>query len=224
MAPVVTRQTLPMAHVHGARVAMAGCGIFVVLLVALHFLKPEIDPSWRFISEYALGAYGWLMGIAFLALAMAYSGLAIALSSYLRSLGGRIGLALLLTSALGLALAGLFTTDAITVGPGSTTTSGSIHNLGGTLGMAMPFAAALVTWELRKHPEWAAAHHRLAGVAIAAVIVFLLTLLCFAMMLSRSNGAFGPDVLVGWPNRVEVLTYCVWLMVAAHSATRVTTE
>lgn len=220
MSSVGTRRPLPVALVPGARVAMAGCGAFVVLLVALHFLKPEIDPSWRFISEYALGAYGWLMAIAFLALSLAYSGLAIALWSHLRSRGGRIGLALLLVSAVGLALAGLFTTDPITMSPGSTTTRGSIHSLGGTLGMAMPFAAVLVTRELRKHPAWAVVRRRLAWSAIAAVLAFFASLLCFAVMLSRSHGAFGPDVLVGWPNRVEMLAYCVWLMVAAHSATR----
>jgi hypothetical protein len=24
-------------------------------------LKPEIDPAWRFISEYSIGHHGWMM-------------------------------------------------------------------------------------------------------------------------------------------------------------------
>jgi hypothetical protein len=38
---------------------------FVVLLAALQVLKPELDPSWRMGSEYAIGDYGWVMRIAF---------------------------------------------------------------------------------------------------------------------------------------------------------------
>jgi len=38
------------------------------------------------------------------------------------------------------------------------------------------------------------------------------------MMLSQSGGRFGPDVPVGWPNRLEMLGYCVWRMVVAWAA------
>ena len=41
-----------------ARAAFAFTVTFVLLLAALHVIKPEIDPSWRFISEYALGDHG----------------------------------------------------------------------------------------------------------------------------------------------------------------------
>jgi hypothetical protein len=37
------------------------------LLASLHVLSPEFDPSWRVISEYALGRYGWLLSLMFLA-------------------------------------------------------------------------------------------------------------------------------------------------------------
>ena len=49
-----------------ARLALgAGLG-FALLLVLLHVLRPDLDPSWRFISEYAIGNFGYLMIIAFL--------------------------------------------------------------------------------------------------------------------------------------------------------------
>lgn len=48
-----------------AHVSFAAAAAFVVLLAALHFLEPEFDPSWRFISEYELGRYGWAMRLAF---------------------------------------------------------------------------------------------------------------------------------------------------------------
>jgi hypothetical protein len=43
-------------------------------------------------------------------------------------------------------------------------------------------------------------------------------------MVSRSGGDFGPDVLVGWPNRIETVAYSVWLMVVARQAIRVRSQ
>ena len=53
-----------------ARLALSGAVLFLVLLAALHIIKPELDPSWRFISEYAIDDYGWVMMVAFLSLAL----------------------------------------------------------------------------------------------------------------------------------------------------------
>jgi hypothetical protein len=49
-----------------ARLSFAATTLFLVLLAALHLFKPELDPSWHVISEYAIGRYGWLMVLAFL--------------------------------------------------------------------------------------------------------------------------------------------------------------
>jgi len=68
--------------------------IVAVLIVMLHGLKPEIDPSWRFISEYALGRYGWLMSIAFVTFGVAHLALVADARRYLSgSWPGRLALA-----------------------------------------------------------------------------------------------------------------------------------
>ena len=41
-----------------ARLSFGGAATFMVLLTALHFIKPELDPSWRMISEYEIGRHG----------------------------------------------------------------------------------------------------------------------------------------------------------------------
>jgi len=41
-----------------ARLSLAAAATFLVLVAALHIIKPELNPSWRFISEYAIGDYG----------------------------------------------------------------------------------------------------------------------------------------------------------------------
>jgi hypothetical membrane protein len=203
-----------------ARVSFAAAATFVVLLATLHFIEPEFDPSWRFISEYALGRYGWVMVLAFLSLAVSYVGLFIAIRSQLRTIVGRIGLVLLLVSAVGLAMAGIFTTDPITTSPDAATTSGTLHSVGGTLGLAMTFAAAIISWSLARNPAWSMARRPLlwaAGIAVASTVAFIV----FMIMVIPSDGKFGPDVPVGWPGRIEILAYSAWLMVVARQATRV---
>ena len=198
-----------------ALLAFAGAFTFAVLLVALHFIKPELDPSWHFISEYAIGRYGWVMVLAFLSLAISYVSLFVAIRSQLRTIGGRIGLALLLVSALGLAIAAVFTTDPITVSKDAATTEGKVHNLGGTLGIAQPFAAALIGWKLARNPLWSSAKRPLLWVTGLALVAFLVSFFSLGVMVSQSGGKFGPDVLVGWPNRIEIVAYSVWLMTVA---------
>jgi Protein of unknown function (DUF998) len=204
-----------------ALVAIAGAVAFAVLLASLHLINPELDPSWHFISEYAIGRYGWMMVLAFLSLALGYVGLFVAIRSQLRTITGRIGLALLLVSALGLTIAAIFTTDPITVSKDAVTTEGTLHNLGGTIGIAMPFAAALVGWKLARNPAWSSAKRPLLWATGLALVAFVVSFVSLVVMLSQSNGKFGPDVFVGWPNRIEIVAYSAWLMVTAWQAIRV---
>jgi hypothetical protein len=204
-----------------ARLSFAAAATFVVLLAALHFIKPGLDPSWHFISEYAIGRHGWIMVLAFLALALGYVALFVAIRSQTRNIVGKIGLALLLVSALGLAIAAIFTTDPITVSKDAATTEGGLHNLGGALGIAMPFAAALVGWRLTRNPAWSSAKRPLLWATGLALVAFLVSFVSVGVMVSQSGGKFGPDVLVGWPNRFEIVAYSAWLMVVAWQAIRV---
>jgi len=48
-----------------ARVAVVLAAAFLAILVLLHFLESKFDPSWRMISDYEIGNYGWMMTLAF---------------------------------------------------------------------------------------------------------------------------------------------------------------
>jgi hypothetical protein len=204
-----------------ALLSFASAATFVVLLTALHFIKPELDPSWHFISEYAIGRYGWVMVLAFLSLALSYVSLFVAIRAHLQTIAGRIGLALLLVSALGLTIAAIFTTDPITVSEDAVTTEGTLHNVGGTLGIAMPIAAALIGWKLARNPAWSSAKRPILWATGLALVAFVVSFVSLGVMVSQSGGKFGPDVLVGWPNRFEIVVYSVWLMVVAWQAIQV---
>jgi hypothetical protein len=45
-------------------IAIAGFLQFILIGVLLHIICPEFDPLTRFMSEYALSGYGWLLTIA----------------------------------------------------------------------------------------------------------------------------------------------------------------
>jgi hypothetical protein len=214
----MTTQPVAASSQTAARLSLAGAAMFVVLLAALHLIKPELDPSWHFISEYAIGRHGWMMVLAFGSLAFSYVMLTVALRSQLRTIWGRIGLALLLVSAAGLAIAGIFTTDPITASKDAVTSEGKLHNLGGTLGIAMPVAAAIIGWSLARDQAWSSARRPLIWATALALLSFLVSFSSLSVMLSQHDGRFGPDVLVGWPNRLEVLAYSVWLTVVAWHA------
>lgn len=202
-----------------AQVSILASSSFVLLLGLLHLIKPEIDPSWRFISEYAIGNNGWIMMLAFLLLGMAYLALYAAVKPLVPSgRTGKIGLILLLISAAGLILAGVFVTDPITASEAEHTTAGAIHSLGGTLGMAMPFAALFLFLAIRKESKWAFAKRSILLITILAIAAFLFGFASLAAILTESEGKFGPEVLVGWPNRIEMAGYCIWLLVFASKA------
>lgn len=218
-----TAEPVMAISVSAAHVAAAGAVTFVVLLTALHLIKPELDPSWRVVSEYAIGDHGWMMTLAFLSLALGCVALFTAIRSEVRTVSGRIGLGFLVTTAIGLTIAAIFATDPITASKDALTTHGNLHALGTALGVGFPIAAALITRSLTRRGEgWSSIRRSLVWAASLVWIGFLSFALSMAIMLPLNDGRFGPSVLIGWPNRVWVLAYSVWLLVVARRAIQLT--
>jgi hypothetical protein len=196
---VVAKQTRNLSR-FAAGSAFAASTLFIILLVALHFLKPDLDPSWRFISEYELGDYGWLMRLAFLSLAVSCAGLGVAIVPQIRTIVGYLGLVLLLLSAGGMTLAAIFAPDR----------DNKTHEVGAMLDN-VPFAALMINWSLSRHAQWFSARRTLlytAGLPLLGLIVFVVSMV---VMLPRNGGQPGPAVLVGWPNRIMILAHCAWI-------------
>jgi hypothetical protein len=196
------------------RVILGSATLFLVLLAVLFVLKPEIDPAWRFISEYAIGRHGWLMSIAFLSMAACCVATVIALWSQL-GVGGRIGAGLLLIGALGLTLAGLFTTDPITTPMDAQSTSSQLHGMGAILGDGIPLGGTIITLSLLRNKAWRAARGWLIGILALVWIIY-----AWFMMSMPADGNFGPDVPIGWPSRMLLVSYCLWFIVIASQALR----
>jgi hypothetical protein len=192
---------------NAALLSGASTGTFLVILVVLHVLRPDLDPSWRFISEYELGPHGWLMHVAFISLAVGTASVALAVISQTRSIAGYLGIALLLISATGMTLAGVAAPDS----------NSRLHDIGAMLDL-IPFAALLLAWGLSRNETWASTRASLWAVALLPMLGLLVFMISMAILLPGNGGRPGPSVVVGWQNRFMIVAQCIWLF---HAAGRV---
>lgn len=204
-AIATTTITRSMQALTAARLSVASSVTTLVLLATLHILSPEFDPSWRMVSEYALGNYGWVLSLMFLTWALSGVSLFFAIRSQIHTLGGKIGLGFLLVSAVGTGMAAFFDI------------SHSLHGLAFMIGIPSFLAASLlISLSLIRDPGWVSRRRSLLWAAILPWVSIVLMVVMMFIGLSQSGGEFGPGVLIGWPNRLVVLAYCGWLMVAAR--------
>lgn len=203
-----------------ARISLLANGLFVGLLAALHIIKSGLDPSWHFISEYAIGSHGWIMQAAFLALAVSNVAAWIPLRECLRTAWGRVGSGLFLFGTLGLLLAAVFVTDPVNTPPESQTTSGKIHNLGGALGLLGFLGTLIMSGRLLRCPSWRTARKAVWAATAIVILGFLVSFVGIAAIATRHQGTFGPDTPVGWPNRIGILGGCAWLAIIAWHSER----
>lgn len=105
-----------------ARIALAGPLGFVVGTVAMHFLRDDLDPARRKVSEYATGEWGGIQALAFLSLAAG----GFALASCVRAVpAARRPAALLAVFGFGMVAVTIFPADPFTrVG---SSTVGEVH-------------------------------------------------------------------------------------------------
>ena len=177
-----------------ALISIAAAAVFLLLVGLLHLIKPELSPSWRFVSEYAIGRHGWVMTVAFFAWAVSCAMLALALRDHATTRRARIGRIILFVVSAALVVAGLFDQDPVTSKPGDATSHGLLHAIASMVGIpGIPIAALLIGGRL-SHATW------LSLVVMAAYLL---------LAVPRAGG-FGPEVLAGWMNRLVVVSYLAW--------------
>lgn len=201
--------------------------IVLLLLAALHVLSPEFDPSWRVISEYANGHYGWVLSLMFACWALSTWALAYAIRSQLTTIAGKIGWWFLVVAGLGEALAAFFDVNQ------------PMHAVAGLAGVAgLPIAALMISITLVRNPAWSHAGKQLLATASLTWVALLLMVTSLPLMFFtyiRAGGHVPADggtlplgtilphgviALVGYFNRLLVVVYCAWAMVAAWQAAK----
>lgn len=194
-----------------ARLTMAAVALHQAMLFGVILARPDLDPAWRTLSEYALGQGGWLMSATFLVGAVCHGALWATLRSQVPGAWGKGGLAILLVCAAGTAAAGLFTTDPFdTV---ELSARGTVHLVSAFGALTLfPVAALLINLGLaRRNPDWVAARGALRWTAflpLAGLAAFWTHLSIYVLPLGEH--AHGPGVPLGWPPRLLLLVYAAW--------------
>jgi hypothetical protein len=215
---VLTRD-MPKIEIIGARLSIAAAAATLLLLASLHVLSPEFDPSFRMVSEYAYGQYGWVLSLMFLAWGISAWGLAVALWSQVQTRAGKIGLWFLVITGIGEAMASVFD---ITHDTG--------HSIAGVLGIGgFIVAAVLLSVSLGRSQAWRGAKSPLLWIANLnwiSVVLLGVTLVLMTLQILQVTGGHLPQHapahlpagvlgLDGWADRLIVLTNCLWVIVAA---------
>jgi len=203
----------PKTQLIAARLAIGLIVVYQLILVALIFIRPDLDPSWHTISEWAIGRHGWIMSMAFILSAFSYASLWFLLKSEVRGITGTIGIALLAVCVIGTIGVGLFTTDPYP--PDFTITKTLIHTIcGGSAMFLLPIAALFINLNLAfKNNAWLPVRKTLLWFAVLP----LLALVCFVVHLAvvvmpMGENANGPGVPIGWPPRALFFTYMIWVV------------
>lgn len=204
--------------VTAAGVSIASTTIALVCLAALHLLSPEFDPSWRMVSEYALGNYSWVLSMMFITWAVGTWALAYSLTKKVKTTWGKVGLLFLVLAGIGEAMAAVFEVRH------------PLHGLAAMIGMpSLPVAALLISYSLTRNPAGVPARKKILFTAhltwISIVLMTAGVMLLFNgftkagvdMSSGTAPESLPPGVIAfaGWANRLLILTYCIWVITVA---------
>lgn len=217
MKEVASSEPAPARAVVAARLAAFGVALVAATILALHWIKPEFAPSWRFISEYAIGQHGWIMKLTFVIWAASCAALAVALKGEARTRPAKIGIAVLFLVAIAQVFAGLFPQDPVTARPDELTTTGNVHAAVTMVGIpGIPIAAMLISSSLwRTNARWRS-HRAVIMAAAHATWISLVLMIAYLMWAVPRAGGFNSGVAAGWMNRLVVAAYLVWHFVVAR--------
>ena len=220
MQRATPRNAMSTTSCVAAWTAIAASAVAFVLLLSLHVLCPEFSPAWRMISEYANGQYGWVLSLMFVAYGSSELMLALAIAPHVQTRRGRSypGLVLLILSGAAAASAAQFDINDSTP-----------HELAGIVGiLCLPVAAMLISPSLAATRGWHGAKKSILLTANLTWVSVVLWLASFALMIASFVYALGglpaapPEELpagviavVGWTNRLMVVSAWCWIAVVA---------
>ncbi len=193
--------------------------VSTLCLLTLHFVSNEFKPSFRMVSEYALGKHKWLLTTFFLCWGLCSISSGFMMWNVVTSGWAKFGVLLLFVTGIGAILGGLFDVQH------------KLHGLAFGIGIPfLPIGASLISYHLIKKPEWQensfmlllSSHSIWISLALMAVSMFLL----FSSLKSAGID-YGPDSppftelpkkvigMNGWANRLLVLCYLFYPMLTA---------
>jgi hypothetical protein len=201
---------------------VAGC-LFALLLLGLHLVEPEFDPTRRFVSEYALGGAGWMMTVAFVSLAISLLAAALAVVRHVRTIFGYVGLAILLW----ICRVGDPGPRRMWIPAGGSLPDGPDHHRPRRPQLLRsdararrsldysPVGMLLISWALGRTDGWRSLRRPMM---IAASIAFLLMIWLTAAL--PIDYHFGPGVYAGLIAQILLLSYLGWIITVSLAVRR----
>ena len=202
-----------------AKATITAALLSLLCLFILHFVSPEFEPSWRMVSEYALGNHKWLLTLFFLLWGISSVCLAILMRGFITSKAGKAGIILLFISGAGEILASIFDV------------SHSLHGLAAFLGIpTLPIAALLISYHLKSKELWTEYKKSLLLSAHLTWISLVLMIITMVVMITGFQNAgiefkegseppkSVPDGVIaigGYANRILIIAYILWLIIVA---------
>jgi hypothetical membrane protein len=187
----------PRTATRSRRIVLVCAAYYAIVGIALHFLEPEYDPRYHFMSDYAWGAYGRLMTTTFFVLGVAILTVAVGLRNvHHSSRSARVGFGLLVIGAVFVCLAGVFR-------------GFPLHDVAGAVGIpSLVIAVLLLSWSFRNVAGWRVIHPA----------TFLIAVGMFAAVMSMIVDVGMP----GLQQRAFLFLLLLWLSIVTHSLVRVT--
>ncbi len=195
----VTRQNRRAAW--WALASSAGVLYFIIAVVILHLLRPDLNPVTHAVSNYAVGSFGLLMTSAFFMLAMSEFALAQGLvCSLARTRKAIVSVFLLRLAAAGLIVTGLFHSDVDVPRPPASP-GAFVHWTGAGISfLSLMIAIFLLSSCFRHDTRWQAIS-RLSSIRGAAIVLAL--------------AVYGMLAIVGWTGigeRIYIASSVLWLL------------
>jgi hypothetical protein len=187
-----------------AMTVIGGSVYFVIVIAALHFLRPDLDPIRQPTSQYAVGPYGFLMTSAFFSMSIASFALVLGLYQGIsQPARSQVGLALLGLWGAGVIIAMLFPIDP----EGSPQTmAGTIHQIDGPLAfLCVTASTILLSRRLNQDENWRLIYHPALLLSLILLTAFILTFLSFATQLG----------FMGLMQRIHLTTLVTWMLLTA---------
>lgn len=199
-----TANDRPRVHGIATLLSIANPAWFLLANAVLHLLRRDLSPATHYISEYAVGRYGWLMASALVILGVGTLSLSFCLAwtteiDWL----SRAGVALLTISGFSTILIGIFRTDIAGHGP---TLAGRIHGRASFIAILFEAISVLVFTAVFLREERWRSFRIVSGVFAVVTVV---------------AGALIPILARGTGERLLVYTLVAWLFVTGIQARRI---
>lgn len=207
----MARQT-PQTGQIAAWTAIAATAYFAVAAIAAHLVSTQYDFVRDYISDYAVGPYGWIYGTGFVASFVACAALAVALWQAVPDAArSRAGLVLLVIVGVTLLIDLFFPTDILAPGQPPQTTIGKIHFAAALLGWILFVVSAfMVSGKLKHAAYWQSLRGSLLALAWLTLIVLLV--LVGVVVTKRPIG--------GLVEKTFILVRNIWALVLAIAVLR----